>query len=210
VVITTGGTQEAIDPVRFIGNRSSGQMGVALAEAAIDAGADVCLIATRGVSAGLLPRDAIVVESALDMQRAVEEQVDSADVLVMAAAVADFRPATAADQKVKKQPGQETWALDLVKNPDILASIDRPGLIKVGFAAETERILEYARQKLDAKGLDLIVANDAVATIGSRRSAATLIPRDGDPVTLPELDKPEVARRIIEAVARLLPERGDA
>ena len=210
VVVTAGGTLEAIDPVRFIGNRSSGQMGVALAEAAVDAGADVRLIATRSVAASLLPRDAILVESALEMQRAVQEQVASADVLIMAAAVADFRPATPADQKVKKQPGQDTWALELVKNPDILASIDRPGLVKVGFAAETERILEYARQKLDAKGLDLIVANDAVATIGSARSAATLIPRVGEPVALPESDKLDVARRIIDAVARLLPERVDA
>jgi phosphopantothenoylcysteine decarboxylase / phosphopantothenate---cysteine ligase len=210
VVVTAGGTLEAIDPVRYIGNRSSGQMGVALAEAAIDAGADVRLVATRSVSEALLPRDAIVVESALELQRAVEAQVTTADVLIMAAAVADFRPATAADQKVKKQPGQDSWTLDLVKNPDILANISRPGLVKVGFAAETERILEYARQKLDAKGLDLIVANDAVATIGSRRSAATLIPRVGDPVTLPELDKLAVARRIIDAVVRLLPERVDA
>jgi phosphopantothenoylcysteine decarboxylase/phosphopantothenate--cysteine ligase len=210
VVVTAGGTLEAIDPVRYIGNRSSGQMGVALADAAIEAGAAVSLVATRSVSTALLPRDAIVVESALELQRAVEEQAASADVLIMAAAVADFRTATAADQKVKKQPGQETWTLDLVKNPDILAGINRPGLVKVGFAAETERMLEYARQKLETKGLDLIVANDAVATIGSRRSAATLIPRRGEPVTLPELDKPEAARRIIDAVARLLPECADA
>jgi phosphopantothenoylcysteine decarboxylase/phosphopantothenate--cysteine ligase len=210
VVVTAGGTLEAIDPVRYIGNRSSGLMGIALVEAATDEGADVRLIATRNVSAALLPGDAIVVESALELQRAVEDQVAAADVLIMAAAVADFRPAVAAAQKVKKEAGQDSWTLELVKNPDILAGIDHPGLVKVGFAAETERILEYARRKLDAKALDLIVANDAVATIGSRRSTATLIPREGEPVTLPELDKAEVARRIIDAVARILIEHGDA
>ncbi len=204
VVVTAGGTREAIDPVRFIGNGSSGQMGVAIALAAIDQGADVRLIATDSVDATTLPPGTTVVSSALELQAAVEAQVAGADVVIMAAAVADFRPAVRAGQKVKKQPGQETWSIDLVKNPDIIAGIVRSGLLKVGFAAETEHILEHARQKLASKGLDLIVANDAVATIGSRRSAATLIARDREPVHLPEADKQDVANRIIEEVVRLL------
>jgi phosphopantothenoylcysteine decarboxylase/phosphopantothenate--cysteine ligase len=204
VVITAGGTREAIDPVRFIGNGSSGQMGVALAMAAIDCGANVRLIATGSVDPAILPVGATVVSSALDLQAAVDASVGDADVLIMAAAVADFRPATRSEQKVKKQPGQETWSIDLVKNPDIIAGIARPGLLKVGFAAETEHIEQHARQKLSSKGLDLIVANDAVATIGSRRSAAILIPRDGETVRLPEADKEVVANRIVEEVVRLL------
>ncbi len=208
VVVTAGGTQEAIDPVRFIGNRSSGRMGIALAEAAIDAGAEVRLIATRSVDPALLPRDATVVESAIEMREAVEAATGDADALIMAAAVADFRPASFAEQKIKKQPGQDSLALDLVRNPDILATAQRPGLLKVGFAAETERILEHARAKLEAKGLDMIVANDAVATIGSARSVATLISRDREPLTLPEASKMTVAARIIEEVIRMLEGQG--
>lgn len=204
VVITAGGTQEAIDPVRFIGNRSSGQMGVALAGAAIDAGANVHLIVTRNVDPALLSGDVKVVESARDMEHAVAAMLPVTDILVMAAAVADFRPEQVATQKIKKQAGQETLDLHLVRNPDIIAGVSRAGLIKVGFAAETEHVVEHALKKLTAKGLDLIVANDAVATIGSDRSQATLITGDADPVVLPDATKPEVAARIVEEIVRLI------
>lgn len=207
VVVTAGGTQEAIDPVRFIGNRSSGQMGIALAGAAIDAGADVRLIVTPNV-AQPLPRDnVVVVESAIAMQQAVEAALASANILVMAAAVADFRPDRVAAGKIKKQPGQETLDLHLVRNPDILAGVARPGLMKVGFAAETEDVVAHAMSKLQAKGLDLIVANDAVATIGSDHSQATLITRDGETVELADAPKAVVAARIIAEVVRLLDRR---
>jgi phosphopantothenoylcysteine decarboxylase/phosphopantothenate--cysteine ligase len=206
VVVTAGGTQEAIDPVRYIGNRSSGRMGVSLAQAAAEAGADVHLIATRSVDSAWLDGDAEVVESARDLQQAVERAVTDADVLIMAAAVADFRPETVGQQKIKKQQGQETLDLRLVRNPDIIAGIDRPGLMKVGFAAETESLLENARQKLASKGLAMIVANEAVATIGSERSVATLITRDREPRELPEAAKDEVAREIVQEIARLLGE----
>jgi phosphopantothenoylcysteine decarboxylase/phosphopantothenate--cysteine ligase len=203
VVVTAGGTLEAIDPVRYIGNRSSGKMGVALAEAAIDAGATVRLIATRSVDPATLPPGTTVVESALELEHAVRESVQGADILIMAAAVADYRPANVADQKIKKQGGQDSLDLHLVKNPDIIAGIRQPGLLKVGFAAETQRVVEYAREKLEAKGLDLIVANDAVATIGSERSRATLITRDCAPRELPEAGKDRVAAWIIEEIVRL-------
>jgi phosphopantothenoylcysteine decarboxylase/phosphopantothenate--cysteine ligase len=204
VVVTAGGTQEAIDPVRFIGNRSSGQMGVAIANAAIDAGAAVRLIATRSVDPAILPDGASIVESARELETAVQSAVEGADALVMAAAVADFRPATLSDHKIKKQPGQDLLAIDLVRNPDIIAGIAQDGLLKVGFAAETEQLMANARAKLEAKGLHLIVANEAVATIGSARSQATLITRDREPVALPEADKTVVAERIVQEIARLL------
>ncbi len=210
-VVTAGGTQEAIDPVRYIGNRSSGRMGVALAQAAVEAGADVHLIATRSVDRAWLDGNAEVVESARDLQQAVDRAVANADVLVMAAAVADFRPETVGQQKIKKQAGQETLDLRLVRNPDIIAGVDRPGLMKVGFAAETESLLENARKKLESKGLAMIVANEAVATIGSERSVATLITGDREPRELPEAGKDVVAREIVREIARLLGvERGDA
>lgn len=204
VVVTAGGTQEAIDPVRFIGNRSSGQMGIALAGAALDAGAEVHLIATRNVDPGLLVGHVTIVESALDLQRTVADAMPAADVLIMAAAVADFRPDQVAAQKIKKQHGQDTLDLNLVRNPDIIAGVTRAGLIKVGFAAETEALVDHALAKLGAKGLDLIVANDAVATIGSERSQATLITRNADLVQLPEAPKTVVAAQIIDAIVRLM------
>jgi phosphopantothenoylcysteine decarboxylase / phosphopantothenate---cysteine ligase len=204
VVVTAGGTQEPLDPVRFIGNRSSGQMGVALAEAARDLGATVTLIAGPTVNA--LPSGMRIkrIGSARELHSAVEESVIDADVLIMAAAVADFRPEQTATQKIKKQAGQELFTLELVRTADILASIDRPGLLKVGFAAETESLVENARQKLISKNLALIIANDAVDTIGSTESAATFLRRDHEPVSLPRMRKDALARRIVSEIADLL------
>jgi len=197
VVVTAGGTREAIDPVRYIGNRSSGQMGIALAQAAIDLGAEVDLIVTSSVDVGRLAGNHQVVESALELEQAVQDSVVAADVLIMAAAVADFRPASVAERKLKKQPGQETMSVELVRNPDIIAGISRPGLLKVGFAAETDDLIQNAEQKLRSKDLAMIVANEAVATIGSSRSQATLIKRDQAPEPLPEGPKEEVAAHIM-------------
>lgn len=205
VVITAGGTEEAIDPVRYIGNRSSGRMGLALAQAASDAGADVLLIVgptVTHVPAGIEVRR---VESALEMQAAVEESIYGADALVMAAAVADFRPGHAADRKIKKQPDEETMTLALVKNPDILAAIDKPDLVKIGFAAETDNLIAHAQEKLIAKGLAMIVANDVVSTIGSEHVEATLLFPDGrDAVHLNSMSKTVAAERIMISVAGLL------
>ncbi len=200
VVITAGGTREAIDPVRYIGNRSSGRMGIALAEAAIDAGAQVQVIATASVDPLALTGNVTFVESTLDMQLAVHDLIPATDILIMAAAVADFRPQTAESQKIKKQPGQQSLDLHLIKNPDILAGVEREGLLKIGFAAETEQVVDNARRKLESKGLDMIVANEAVATIGSDRSAATLILRDREPLVLPDASKSTVASRIIAEI----------
>ncbi|HUE75282.1 MAG TPA: bifunctional phosphopantothenoylcysteine decarboxylase/phosphopantothenate--cysteine ligase CoaBC, partial [Chloroflexota bacterium] len=148
VVVTAGGTREPIDPVRFIGNRSSGKMGYAIAEAARDRGAEVTLI--TGPSGLQAPAGVRVVgiESARDLEQAVRSEVASADVLIMAAAVADYRVERPADQKIKKEAGNDHLTLHLVPNPDILAGLADVDIVKVGFAAETEDLLAHARSKL--------------------------------------------------------------
>lgn len=204
VVVSAGGTREALDPVRYIGNRSSGTMGVSLALAALDAGAEVTLVATPTVDRDAWGGPVIEVESAEAMQHAVSQAAQGADVLIMAAAVSDFRPRIQATAKIKKQADQDSLTLELVKNPDIIKSIKEPGLIKVGFAAETDDLVANAESKLVSKGLSLIVANDAVRTIGSPRSKATLLFPDRPKLELPELGKDELAARIINEVTRIL------
>jgi len=205
VVVTAGGTQEAVDPVRFLGNRSSGRMGFALALAALDAGASVTLITAPTHLPPPIGAQVVRVESAVEMQRQVNAAVETASALVMAAAVADFRPAVTAARKIKKRDGEQTWSLPLTRNDDILASISRPGLVKIGFAAETDDLLRHAEAKLAHKGLAMIVANDAMATIGQDRSTAILLRREGAPEFLPEMDKGELAEVIMSRIAGLLP-----
>lgn len=204
VVVTAGGTQEPLDPVRYIGNRSSGAMGYALAAAAIAAGAGVTLIS--GPSSLRPPHAAafVPVTTAEEMRRAVERATIDADVLIMAAAVADFRPETRSKHKIKKQPNQQHMDLRLVRNPDILASLDLPNLLKIGFAAETENLVENAARKLAAKRLAMIVANDAESTIGAQNSAATILTADGNVTTLPAMSKIALAAEIVGIVAELL------
>jgi phosphopantothenoylcysteine decarboxylase/phosphopantothenate--cysteine ligase len=206
VVVTAGGTREPIDPVRFIGNRSSGKMGYALAEAARDRGAEVTLITAPTALPAPEGVHVVQVERAREMQRAVIEACANADVLLMAAAVADYRPAEEAPQKIKKT-GQEL-TIRLVENPDILKELPRGRLkVKAGFAAESEDLLANAARKLEAKDLDLIVANDITAPdsgFGTDTNTVTLLFRDGRQVPLPNLPKREVAERILDAVQELL------
>jgi phosphopantothenoylcysteine decarboxylase/phosphopantothenate--cysteine ligase len=209
VVVTAGGTQEPIDPVRFITNRSSGKMGYALAEAARDRGAEVTLITTP--TALHLPgaMKVVKVERAQELLEAVVAGYGQTDVLIMAAAVADFRVADVAGQKVKR--GESALSLTLVPNPDILretsllATTVHP--VRVGFAAETNDLVEHATDKLARKKLDLIVAND-VAAEGSGfavdTNQVTLLWADGRRDDLPQLAKTEVADRVLDAVAQLL------
>lgn len=204
IVVSAGGTREALDPVRYLGNRSSGTMGIAIAEAAISYGADVTLVVGPTVARHPSGMTVVPVESAREMAEAVHAATEHADVLIMAAAVADFRPRTQASGKIKKQPGQETLDLELVRNPDIIAETGWPGLLKVGFAAETDDLEANARKKLAAKGLAMIVANDAVQTIGSATSQAMFLYPDREAVVLPTMPKAALAARIIEAVADLL------
>jgi phosphopantothenoylcysteine decarboxylase/phosphopantothenate--cysteine ligase len=206
VVVTAGGTHEPLDPVRFIGNRSSGQMGYALAAAARDEGADVILI-TGPV--GLAPLPGVTmqpVETAAEMHDAVHHAVKEADLLCMAAAVSDYRPARQSGQKIKKS----TAGLDLRLEPttDILASlVDVKDCIKVGFAAETENLIPAAMDKRERKQLDLIVANEAVDSIGSATSAVTLIDRFGVAQSLPSQPKAMVATAILDAVLERWPDQ---
>jgi phosphopantothenoylcysteine decarboxylase/phosphopantothenate--cysteine ligase len=185
-------------------------MGVAIAEAAIDAGATVTSVLGPTVRTPPAAGEAIRVESAREMAEAVTAACRDADMLIMAAAVADFRPESAATSKIKKGPGTDAPVIALTRNPDILASVDAPGLVKIGFAAETDDLLANAADKLRRKGLAMIVANDAVATIGSGESQATLLFREGEPEPLPAMPKGALARVIVERAGRLLGKAGDA
>ncbi|MGQ0568279.1 MAG: bifunctional phosphopantothenoylcysteine decarboxylase/phosphopantothenate--cysteine ligase CoaBC [Armatimonadota bacterium] len=204
IVVTAGGTQETLDPVRVLTNRSSGKMGFARAEAARDRGARTVLVAAPTslpvpVGVGYRP-----VRTAMEMRTAVIEACRQADALVMAAAVADYRPVTAAPQKVKK--GAATWTVELTQNPDILAEVDGP-TVKVGFAAETEDLIDNALRKLEAKRLDLIVANDVSGPdsgFDADTNRVVILDRAGDAEELPLLPKYEVAQRILDRVADLL------
>ncbi|HET6262680.1 MAG TPA: bifunctional phosphopantothenoylcysteine decarboxylase/phosphopantothenate--cysteine ligase CoaBC, partial [Chloroflexia bacterium] len=208
VVVTAGGTQEPLDPVRFIGNGSSGRMGYAIAEEALNAGAQVTLI--TGAASAQPPHGVELVRARTtrEMEAAVREAVRDADVLVMAAAVADFAPRHTSEQKIKKTDAGLT--VELERNPDILAGLatmDLPNLLRVGFAAETEDLLDNARAKLQKKKLDLIIANDAVASIGTESSSITFVRKDGNTQQLPHLPKEASARAIIEEIAHLILER---
>jgi len=206
IVVSAGGTQEPIDPVRFISNRSSGKMGYAIAEAARDRGAAVTIVGAPGALADPVGVRVVRVETALEMQYAVDAASEDADALIMAAAVADWRPREAADRKLKSG-GAATSELHLEKTADIVEGITRDGLVKVGFAAETEDLLGNAQEKLAAKGLDLIVANDVSAEgsgFGADTNEVVLIDADGGRDAPGLLPKYEVGHRILDRVTALL------
>lgn len=216
VVVTAGPTYEPIDPVRFIGNRSSGKQGFALAQAALDRGADVVLIAGPVALATPVGARRIDVGTAAEMAEAVWREAEEADVLLMAAAVADYRPAQPHPAKIKKGA---PLTLDLVPTVDILeglaarrAARGRPRVV-VGFAAETEAVLENARAKLLAKGLDLIAANDVTepgAGFAADTNRVTLIDVRGRAETLPLMSKAAVAEALLDRVVALLEEKAKA
>ena len=213
LVVTAGGTQEPLDPVRYITNASSGKMGVALAEAGRDLGAAVTLIHAPLAVPVPTGVESVRVRTASQMCAAVLDRLPQTDILIGAAAVADFRPAEVAGQKIKKTPGQEELTLRLVRNPDILGEVaarrgaaGRPAVV-VGFAAETQDLLANAAVKLAAKQLDIIVANDVTepgSGFGSDDNRVTLLFADGRQAALPLMGKREVAWRVLqEAMARL-------
>jgi len=220
VVVSAGGTREPIDPVRFIGNRSSGRQGVALAQAALDRGAHVTLVAAN------LPADAtdgvrrsgaavVDVETTGDLRDAVRAAALDADVVVMAAAVADFRPARVPDAKIKKVPGAAPEPIALVENPDVLAELARDrlrdGQVVVGFAAETgdaeASVVEHGRAKARRKGADLLAINAVGAGLGFgvATNDVTIVDASGDPVATAQGTKREVADALWDAVTKLLP-----
>ena len=172
VVVTAGGTQEAIDPVRIITNHSSGKMGYAIAEAARDRGARPVLITAPSALADSVGVKTVRVDSALSMRDALNRECLDADAVIMAAAVSDWRVAEVVSRKVKKSDS-DTWTIDLVKNPDLIAGISSDKIVKVGFAAETESLVENAKSKLVSKDLDLIVANDVTASDAGFRPPMT-------------------------------------
>jgi phosphopantothenoylcysteine decarboxylase / phosphopantothenate---cysteine ligase len=208
VVVTAGPTREAVDPVRFISNRSSGKMGVAIAAAAWRRGADVDLIA--GPLQVAFPAGATVtrVETTEQMRAAVEQAIGAADALIMAAAPADFRPAAPAHQKIKKATAPN--AIELEPTPDILASTiatRSAKLVTVGFALETNSAVENGRGKLASKKLDLVVVNDATepgAGFSVDTNRVTFIDRDGHTDEQPLLEKSDVADLILDRVERLM------
>ncbi|MFH1038287.1 MAG: bifunctional phosphopantothenoylcysteine decarboxylase/phosphopantothenate--cysteine ligase CoaBC [PVC group bacterium] len=202
-VITAGPTREFIDPFRFISNPSSGKMGYALARAAAERGSEVVLI-SGPVSLDPVPGARLVpVTSAREMRAAVMEHAPSADAVVMAAAVSDYRPARFSPSKLKKV--EERISLSLVRNPDILGELGRRkgGAFLAGFSADTENIVDNAREKLKCKGLDLIVANDISAPgsgFGAETNRATVIHRDGRVEEWPMMSKDDLAGRIIDLI----------
>jgi phosphopantothenoylcysteine decarboxylase/phosphopantothenate--cysteine ligase len=214
VLVTAGPTIEDIDPVRFVSNRSSGRMGYRVAEAARDRGARVVLISGPTSLAPAPGVELVSVRSTQEMARAVEQHAREATVVVMAAAVSDYRPAEVAAQKVKKTDGPVN--LSLVRTTDILRGLGQAkqdGLLLVGFAAETENVLENAKGKLRAKGLDLIVANDVSrgdAGFGTETNAAVLIDAAGGQEDVPKTSKRELAERILDRVLRLRQQQGVA
>ena len=206
VLVTAGGTREPIDPVRYIGNRSSGRTGFAIAEEAARRGADVTLVTGPTTLADPFGVRTVRVETALQMRDAAEEAFDDADVVIASAAVADFRPAEVSEGKIKKNDAPYTIAL--VPNPDILASLgERKGSrVLVGFAAESGEAAAGARAKLMAKHLDLVVANDITEPglgFDSARNRVTLVTAQGDE-ELPEMDKRVLARVLLDRVTAIM------
>ena len=202
IVVSAGGTEEAIDPVRNITNRSSGKMGYAIAEAARDRGAIVSLVAAPNT----LPKPVGIlvtkIQSTEEMKKVIDTECDGADALIMAAAVADWRPLEKLDSKAKKSTS-DTWSLKLVKNPDIIASIKNDSLIKVGFAAESEDLIENSKVKIKSKNLDFIVANDITAKdsgFSVDTNKVTIIHSNGNIESLPLMSKYDVAHSILDRV----------
>jgi phosphopantothenoylcysteine decarboxylase/phosphopantothenate--cysteine ligase len=212
VLVTAGPTREPVDPVRFLGNRSSGRMGYALAQAAWRRGAAVTLV--TGPSALPLPEgvDAIAVETAQEMLDAVEGVIPSADVSIFAAAVADFRPEASFERKVKRGETEGSLTLRLTANPDIAARtrpLRKSGSVAVGFALETHDLLANARRKLEAKGFDLLVANHATeagAGFEVDTNRVTLLAAGGGLEELPLQSKDDVAEAILDRIASALAE----
>lgn len=210
VLVTAGPTREAIDPVRYLGNRSSGRMGFAVAQAAWRHGAVVTLVSGPTALDVPVGVDLIPVESAVEMHDAVQRLVSSADVSVFSAAVVDFRPVDVGDQKLKRADIGDSLTVPLVANPDVAAGtvpLRKPGSIAIGFALETNDLLDNARKKMKPKGLDLIVANDATeagAGFEVPTNRVTILSRDEDPEALPLMSKEAVAEELMERVMRLL------
>ncbi|MFE7042299.1 bifunctional phosphopantothenoylcysteine decarboxylase/phosphopantothenate--cysteine ligase CoaBC [Streptomyces atratus] len=210
VVISAGGTREPLDPVRYLGNRSSGKQGFALARTAVARGARVTLIEANTGLPDPAGADVLHAGTAIQLREAVLKAAADADVVVMAAAVADFRPAEYATGKIKKKDGQEPAPIKLVRNPDILAEVAgeraRPDQIVVGFAAETDDVLANGREKLRRKGCDLLVVNEVGErrTFGSEENEAVVLAADGGETSVPFGPKEALADTVWDLVSSRL------
>lgn len=211
ILVTAGGTQESIDPVRYIGNRSSGKMGYAIAEQAARMGAKVILVSaptSLPIPSGV---DFISVDSAVSMQEAVEACYNDVNVVIMAAAVSDFRVLHKAEQKIKKM---ESMTIELVKNPDILQGLGskKSHQILVGFAAETEHVIKYGQDKVAKKNLDMLVANDVSksnAGFNVDTNEGYFLYPDKEPKEMPNMKKSDLARHILREVIDLVANKAD-
>ena len=211
ILVTAGGTQESIDPVRYIGNRSSGKMGYAIAEQAARMGAKVILVSaptSLPIPSGV---DFISVDSAVSMQEAVEARYNDVNVVIMAAAVSDFRVLHKVEQKIKKM---ESMTIELVKNPDILQGLGskKSHQILVGFAAETEHVIKYGQDKVAKKNLDMLVANDVSksnAGFNVDTNEGYFLYPDKEPKEMPNMKKSDLARHILREVIDLVANRAD-
>ncbi|KAB7834830.1 bifunctional phosphopantothenoylcysteine decarboxylase/phosphopantothenate--cysteine ligase CoaBC [Streptomyces mobaraensis] len=207
VVISAGGTREPLDPVRYLGNRSSGRQGYALARTAVARGARVTLVAANSELPDPAGADVVRVGTAVQLREAVLKAAADADAVVMAAAVADFRPAHYAPGKIKKRDGEEPAPVELVRNPDVLAELSadraRPGQVVVGFAAETDEVLANGRAKLARKGCDLLVVNEVGEgrTFGSTENEAVVLSADGGETPVPHGPKEDLADVVWDLVA---------
>jgi phosphopantothenoylcysteine decarboxylase/phosphopantothenate--cysteine ligase len=196
-IVTAGATIESIDPVRFISNWSSGKMGIAIAEALRDRGAKVTFVHGRMDENSIIGVKKIPVLSAIEMKDQILKEIDNNDLIIMSAAVADYRVKQKFEQKIKKE---KLSSIDLEKNPDILAEIDNKKIVKVGFAAESENLIENAKKKLSSKDCNLIVANDITlegSGFGSDNNKATLVHKEGCD-DLPLMKKSELAHKILD------------
>ena len=211
ILVTAGGTQESIDPVRYIGNRSSGKMGYAIAEQAAHMGAKVILVSaptSLPIPSGV---DFISVDSAVSMQEAIEARYNDVNVVIMAAAVSDFRVLHKAEQKIKKM---ESMTIELVKNPDILQGLGskKSHQILVGFAAETEHVIKYGQDKVAKKNLDMLVANDVSksnAGFNVDTNEGYFLYPDKEPKEMPNMKKSDLARHILREVIDLVANKAD-
>lgn len=211
ILVTAGGTQESIDPVRYIGNRSSGKMGYAIAEQAVRMGAKVILVSaptSLPIPSGV---DFISVDSAVSMQEAVEARYNDVNVVIMAAAVSDFRVLHKAEQKIKKM---ESMTIELIKNPDILQGLGtkKSHQILVGFAAETEHVIKYGQDKVAKKNLDMLVANDVSksnAGFNVDTNEGYFLYPDKEPKEMPNMKKSDLARHILREVIDLVANKAD-
>ncbi|MFF3565520.1 bifunctional phosphopantothenoylcysteine decarboxylase/phosphopantothenate--cysteine ligase CoaBC [Streptomyces sp. NPDC002574] len=210
VVVSAGGTREPLDPVRYLGNRSSGKQGYALARTAVARGARVTLVAANTALADPAGVDVVRVGTAVQLREAVLKAAADADAVVMAAAVADFRPAHYAEGKIKKKDGEEPAPVELVRNPDVLAelSAERPNAaqVVVGFAAETDDVLANGRAKLARKGCDLLVVNEVGdhKAFGTEENEAVIIGADGSETPVPHGPKEALAEQVWDLVVRRL------